>query len=490
MVRDMNVGIRVDAGRSLGLGHLMRCLTLADQLSGEGVQCVFLVRADEATSLVIEAGHEVLELPPEPADEETDAEQCLAVLDRRVDWLIVDHYGLGEAWERAMRGCAARLAAIDDLGRSHDVELLLDQNELPDAALRYVGQLPEHSRMLVGARFALLRPEFAREPRQRDGSIGRLLVNFGGSDPANATALALDALERVAWTDRAVDVVVGRLHAHVDELAERCAERPAWTLHVQTPSVGDLMQSADLALGAGGTGTWERCASALPALVVTIADNQRALAEATAAAGACRWLGDAGDVDVDQIARELTSLDLAPEVVRQMGVDARGLCDGRGARRVARALLAAELSFRPAGTADSDLALAWRNHPSVRQYSGSGDPISAEGHRTWFAGVLADPDRALLMCEYRAQPLAVVRFDGLATGEPEISIYVDPARHGQGWGTEVLVAAAEWLRAHHPVSQIRARIHAENTASHRAFGEAGFRQTEVTAGDQWWTLTA
>ncbi len=490
MVRDMNVGIRVDAGRSMGLGHLMRCLTLAHQLSGEGVECVFLVRADDATALVIDAGHELLELPSEPADEEMDAAQCLAALDRRVDWLIVDHYGLGEAWERAMRGSAARMAAIDDLGRPHDVGLLLDQNELPDAAARYAGKVPKHARMLLGARFALLRPEFAREPRHRDGSIRRLLVSFGGSDPGNATSVALDALEQVGWTDRSVDVVVGGLHAHTDELAARCAEHPAWTLHVPTPAVGDLMRSADLALGAGGTSTWERCASALPALVVTIADNQRALAEATAAAGACRWLGDADDVDVDQIARELTSLDQAPEVVQHMSLDARGLCDGRGTRRVARALLAAELSFRPAGTADSDLALEWRNHPTVRQYSGSSDPISPEGHQAWFAGVLADKDRALLMCEHRGQPLAVVRFDGWASGEPEISIYVDPSRHGQGWGPEVLVAATEWLRSRHAPRQIRARIHADNTASHRAFAEAGFRQVAVEDDEQWWTLTA
>ena len=488
MVRDMNVGFRVDATRSLGLGHLMRCLTLADQLVTEGVRCVFLIRADEATSLIVEAGHALLELPSEPADGVADADECRAVLDQSFDWLIVDHYGLGEVWERAMRGSAGRLAAIDDLARPHDVDLLVDQNELPDATTRYVGLLPKRTRTLFGAHFALLRPEFTREPRQRDGTIRRLLVNFGGSDPANATTLALDALQRVGWTDRAVDVIIGRWHERVDELARRCAEHPAWTLHVQTSAVGDFMQSADLALGAGGTSTWERCASALPALVVTIADNQRALAEATAAAGACRWLGDVSHVDVDQIADELTALDRAPEVVRKMSQDARELCDGRGTRRVARALLAFDLRLRRAVATDADLTLAWRNDPAVRRYAGNGDPISPDGHRTWFANVLADPDRALLICEYREQRLAVVRFDGMADRDPEVSIYVDPARHGQGWGVEVLVAATEWLRTHHTVRQIRARIHSDNSASRRVFAEAGFCQTGVEASEEWWTL--
>jgi len=486
----MKIGFRVDASRSLGTGHLMRCLTLADVLAGEGVDSVFLCRADEATSLVGDAGHGLLELPPQPSGEEVDAEQCGELLDGSLDWIVVDHYGLGDAWERLMYAHTVRLAAIDDLARLHDVDLLLDQNVLPDRASPYAGRLPVRARALLGPRYALLRPEFIGTPRERDGSISRVLVNFGGSDPANATTLALDALERVGWTDRAVDVVVGRLHQHTDQLAGRCSGHPGWALHVQTPRLGQLMRAADLALGAGGTSTWERCASALPALVVTIADNQLEVAAATAAAGACRWLGDVDEVSVDTLARELESLAGAPEEVQQMGRAAGALCDGRGARRVARALLGSSLAFRAADAADERLTLEWRNHLEVRRFSGDGGPIAQDDHHLWFGRVLADPDRALLIAQHEGQPLAVVRFDDLGGPEPEISIYVDPARHGDGWGTEVLMSAARWLQQHHQIRRIRARIHADNGASQRAFGAAGFIQTGAEAGDQWWTLSA
>jgi UDP-2,4-diacetamido-2,4,6-trideoxy-beta-L-altropyranose hydrolase len=313
-----------------------------------------------------------------------------------------------------------------------------------------------------------------------------VLVSFGGSDPANATSLALDALVEAGWTDRAVDIVIGRVHAKADEIAHRCAPNADWSLYVDTPRLGELMRVADLALGAGGTSTWERCASGLPTLVVTIADNQRASAAATEAAGACRWLGDVADVDAAALAGQLRSLEGDSAALQAMSRAARALCDGQGTRRVARAVLAGGLTFRSATVADEDLTLEWRNHPTVRQFSGAGSSIAPDDHRAWLTRVVADPGRALLIAQHQRGPLAVVRFDDLPTGEPEVSVYLDPAQQGSGWGTEVLIAAIQWLKAHHRVHGVRARIHADNAASQRAFVGAGFRRLDGEDGFQRW----
>jgi UDP-2,4-diacetamido-2,4,6-trideoxy-beta-L-altropyranose hydrolase len=150
----MRVGFRVDAGWAVGTGHLMRCLTLANHLAREGVESQFLSRADPALALVTEAGHVLRELPAEEGDEASDAEHSRRLLDGPLDWLVVDHYGLGAAWERAMRPTAKLLAAIDDIGRAHEVDLLLDQNEVADRDRRYAGLLPADTRMLLGAKYA------------------------------------------------------------------------------------------------------------------------------------------------------------------------------------------------------------------------------------------------------------------------------------------------------------------------------------------------
>lgn len=478
------IGFRTDASREIGTGHLMRCLTLADALRAGGADCRFLIRPTPLTDSLRAAGHGVELLPNEFGGEAADADACLARLPELVDWLVVDHYGLSADWERRLRPRARRIAAIDDLAdRPHDADLLLDQNEVADREQRYQGLLPAGCRSLLGSRYALLRPEFtgiARRPR--DGRLQRVLVNFGGSDPGNATGLALAALAALP-EPLTVDVVIGQLHPAIAAITELCQQQPSWTLHLQTRRMAELMAAADFCLGASGSTAWERCAMGLPSLLLTVADNQHPLAAAIARRGAAIWPGDAADVSATQLAGLIQALRACPDWLRAMSDAAAALCDGRGTARVAAALLAEGLALRPATPADEALTLNWRNHPSVRRHSGDGAEIDANQHRGWLTRVLADADRQLLIAELAGEPLAVLRFDGLAGGEPEISIYLDPQRLGLGWGSEVLRAATGWLKAQHPARAIRARIHPDNRGSQRAFHEAGYQPQT-----QWWTL--
>lgn len=482
------VVFRLDVSAAIGAGHLTRCLTLANTLAKEGLRCAFLLQTTPLASLLSDAGHCVLTLPA-VENEAADAAACQSLLQQTgwpvADWLVIDHYGLGAAWQQAMRTCCKQLAVVDDLAnRPHDADVLIDANEVTDRDRRYNGLLPAHCRSLLGSRYALLRPEFSAVPRPRDGSLRRVLVSFGGSDPANATTLALDALEQTPIaTELAVDVVIGHLHPGAECIATRCARQANWTLHIQSTRMADLMQAADLCFGAAGGSTWERAALGLPSVLLTLADNQRPLAAALAEAGGAWWPGDAGSVSAAQLSGMLAVLSACPHTLLAMGLAARKLCDGRGAARVASVLLASHLRLRAATTQDEVLTLDWRNHPSVRRHSGDGQIISAQTHHQWLSRVLADSSRRLLIAELRGRPLAVLRFDNLIAGEPEISLYLDPVRPGQGWGSEVLRAAETWLRGQHPARCIHARINPDNHGSQHAFAAAGYQ-----AQTQRWTL--
>ena len=484
MKAPLAIWFRADASLELGSGHVMRCLTLADALRAGGARCHFLTRPSLLAEAIGAAGHELHLLPETSGDEAADADACLARIAGGCDWLIVDHYRLGADWERRLRARARRIAAIDDLAdRAHAVDLLLDPNEVEHRERRYDGLLPAGCRTLLGARYALLRPEFtAAGRRPRDGALRRVLVSFGGSDPGNATSLALDALASLPAA-LIVDVVIGRLHPAAEDIAARCRQQPGWTLHVQTSRMAELMSAADFCLGASGGTAWERCALGLPSLLLTVADNQRPLAQAIARAGAALWPGDAAQVSAATLADLLRALQSCPDWLRAMSDTAVKLCDGRGAARVATALLAEGLQLRPAAPSDEALTFAWRNHPSVRRHSGDGREIEAAQHRAWLTRVLADGDRQLLIAELGGAPLAVLRFDALASGEPEISIYLDPQRQGQGWGSEVLRAGTAWLRSQQKARAIRARIHPDNLGSQRAFRDAGYQPQT-----QGWTL--
>jgi UDP-2,4-diacetamido-2,4,6-trideoxy-beta-L-altropyranose hydrolase len=243
-------------------------------------------------------------------------------LNRPASWLIVDHYGLDRRWEERLRPLVKSILVIDDLAdRPHDCDLLLDQNLGGDRAGRYDKLVPARCRRLIGPRYALLRREFrdARAGlRGRDGSLRRILVFFGGSDPSGETLKTLDALTVLNRKDLAVDVVVGASNPRQDEVRSRCAALPNTAFHSQISTMAALMAQADLAVGAGGTANWERCFLGLPAITIIIAGNQQASTDALAAAGAVRNLGRSEDVTRDHIAAALNEMIASPALLRGM----------------------------------------------------------------------------------------------------------------------------------------------------------------------------
>src|SRR2546423_13156523 len=139
------VVLRADASSTIGAGHLMRCLALADELRARGFECHFVSRPSEGglLGLVSARGHTVHALRAtasreEDLDEARDAADVCAVLELLgPSCVVVDHYQLSAAWEAPIRAHSALLLAIDDIGRAHSCDLLLDQNFRNPAHARY-----------------------------------------------------------------------------------------------------------------------------------------------------------------------------------------------------------------------------------------------------------------------------------------------------------------------------------------------------------------
>jgi UDP-2,4-diacetamido-2,4,6-trideoxy-beta-L-altropyranose hydrolase len=259
-------------------------------------------------------------------------------------WLVVDHYQLDERWERAAAAPDTSVFVIDDLAdRRHACRLLLDQNLSADAARRYATRVPVGSRLLLGPQYALLRPEFAdarKRVRVRSGPVKRVLVFFGGSDPANLTTRTLDAIARMPLREVWFDVVVGDGNPRCEAIRVAASSLSNVKFHAQTTEMAALMAAADLSVGAGGTATWERCCLGLPAFVAVTADNQRRVVAESEAAGVSVNLGDASQLSASAIAGALDDALRGRFDLSAMSASALAVTDGSGARRVASILLA------------------------------------------------------------------------------------------------------------------------------------------------------
>lgn len=479
----MRVAFRADASVALGSGHVMRCLTLADALREQGAETCFFCRLEPGHlgEQIEGRGHRLVWLR-EPCDQYDDARTTLAAMaaEEPWDWLVVDHYGLDAAWERRLRGVARRVMVIDDLAdRPHDCDLLLDQNLYRNAESRYDGLLPALCERLLGPHYALLRPQFGQARHQmgrRDGRLATVLICFGGSDPDNWTALALDAFVAAEMTGVVAEVVVGAGNPHLPALQTCYGSRPNLNLRHAVSNMAEFMMRADLFLGSGGTLTWERAALGLPGVTLAIADNQRQLCMDLAEAGAGMHLGDAHAARIPDIAAVLQVLNRQPALLRGMSQRLMALTDGLGAARVLARLMPPEIALRPVQSLDCEQLFAWRNHPLTRCHFFDSSPLELDAHRAWLAAAMQNDACVLLIASCQGADVGVLRYD-LDGAEAVVSIYLDPMRQGQGLGAALLKAGAAWLGHRRPeIRQIVGDVLKGNAASQRAFIKAGFRE--------------
>ena len=346
----MKIAFRTDASNKIGTGHFMRCVTLAEELKKKDVHIRFLCRnlPIHLRDILITKAIEYIPLDTydftDSIDELAHASwlgisqlqdskaTINALADQTWDWIVVDHYALDARWEIELRSSVKRIMAIDDLAdRQHDCDVLLDQNYFSDMQIRYKDKVPAHCQLLLGPQYALLREEFRtlrEQVKVRSGEVKKILVFFGGIDADNYTLQAIEVLAEVNFGFQ-VDVVIGAQHPFKDIIENACAKN-GYIFHEQTLRMAELMLKADLAIGAGGSASWERCCLGLPSLLVALADNQVAIAKELGAISACIYIGNGGKVSLK---KWLSQLIANPKQIRKVSENAFLIVDGLGVFR-------------------------------------------------------------------------------------------------------------------------------------------------------------
>lgn len=473
----------------------MRCLTLADALAGHGAKITFVCRKIPVglSELLHSRCYACVELPLVQdicqhselqhsqwleTSQGRDAQDTVQVLRNAVwDWLVVDHYALDERWERAVRPYVKCILVIDDLAdRRHVCDALLDQNYYTGMETRYQGLLPEWVQCFLGPRYALLRDEFHQVRMAmpaRGDKVGRLLVMFGGADADNLTGKTVQVLAMMNLPVTAIEVVVSNQHTQRDGIDEICTKQ-GFSFHVQPANLARLMAGADMAIGAGGVSMWERCCLGLPSLVICVAQNQRQQIDDALKAGLVAATANPDRLEIFLRQNVPALIADANTRLRIVQNDMR-IVDGLGAARIAAYMRGSLIKIRLATMQDSVPMHEWRNHLRVRSASRNSEKIELVTHQTWFAAVVADVDRPLLIGELEGSPVGVVRFDILKESA-EVSLYLVQRDENAGLGLSLLLHAEEWLRQNRPqVRIINATVLAGNEQSEKLFRRAGYR---------------
>jgi len=477
---------RFDASPEIGGGHAIRSLALADHLAACGWEISIACSRSTVEMLprLKTLGYQIIELDcagPEEAD------YIKQFFQDTFSWVIVDHYGRDEIFEKSCRKFSNNILAIDDLAdRSHDCDVLLDQT-LGRQDTDYRGLVPDTATVLTGPSYSLLRPEFSAMRQKRNQGRHGLFINFGLYDSANLTELSVIGLSETE-IDFPVNIALGRNApnlAQVSKIVERLPEQ--FRLHIEPENIAELMASHDLYLGAAGSTVWEICCLGIPSILIVTADNQRGVASAMEKSGAAICLGDANDISPNDISARVTELFSKQKTLSAMALKSQRINDGWGAGRLAAVLANkrpggdASVRIRPATDADAELILAWQSHKDVRRYFRNPKPPSLKEHMIWFENQMNRHDSSLNIILCKDFPAGIVRLDYLGS-EPdsyEVSVLVSPDRQRLGIAKMALSFVAQLV----PSAEIHAWVDPRNDASKKLFLSAGY----MPSGD-WYKL--
>lgn len=329
----------------------MRCLALAAGLQRIGAQVMFVCRALEGHlgDTITAQGCTLALLPAGGTDDAAETRAALHAHPAPLSWVVVDRYQSGAAWDAAMRPAARRLMVIDDLvDRPRDCDLMLNPNA-DDLEAAYALLVPARCRVLAGPRYALLRQEFAdarREiaVRQIAGPALRLLVSLGGVDAANITSRVLAALDAATLAPgAAVTVLLGQTSPWIASVrAVAAGSRWPVDVRVGATDIAQLLLRTDLAVGAAGGSSWERCAVGVPSIAVVVADNQRAPARTLRERGAALVI-DASEIE-SRLAADVTQLAADAGARARLSQASAALVDAQGVERIVRIMADAKVA--------------------------------------------------------------------------------------------------------------------------------------------------
>ena len=318
----MSIVFRVDSSNIIGTGHVFRCLNFAYHY--KKIYKIFFICKNYSYNLIskIEEEYQVFKIGIENEtnikldhttwlgeSEEADADKTIEIIKKnklQVDWLIIDHYSIGEIWENRLKPFVKKILVIDDYtNRKHICNILINQQiSKEDGLLKYKNILNKDCKIYCGNEYLLLHPryiEYQNIVKNYDKkNIERVNIFMGGADTPNITNKILDVCANFN-KNIIFDVIVGKSNKNKLELERRIKNLKNFNFYYDLQYIGDLILKADICIGAIGSTSYERCLLKTPSLCICIAENQKTVLDKFIKSNTIKYLGTINDNYLDKL---------------------------------------------------------------------------------------------------------------------------------------------------------------------------------------------
>ena len=475
----MKILFRCDANLSIGMGHAMRCLGLAQEFKDAGCGVIFV-----SNSLAPRIQHrfekeniEIFSVDAEIGSEQDALKTSYIAKEQSVDWVITDGYGFKTRYQEIIKQNNLRLVCIDDVAECEYVcDIILNQNpgfKVSDYSVRN-----KDTRFLLGPRYIMLRREFrelkASNMKARENKKN-ILVTMGGTDPQNLTGEVLDALRDFQL--KKVIVLVGSINPNTEKIKSmQKTFGLSLDIVIDPEDVVPYMLEAGLAIHAAGSTSWELAYLGIPGICYILAKNQERVAEELVRSGSSCSMGWYDEFSEKKLKDALDSYLNGFRGFNKSSL----LVDGKGVNRILSEIRGIEsgaindkLELRDIAPDDINEMFEWRNNPDARKIFFNPAPVSWDEHKKWFDKKINDQDASMYTAFLKGEKIGSIRFEA-RENDIKTSVVLKPEFFSKGFGTKIIRMGAERFVNNKGLGKpVVAEIKKTNIASLKAFTKAG-----------------
>lgn len=331
----MKIAFRVDASKDIGIGHLMRCLALSEELRRRGHVCSFLLKTanPEVIQRIKKFQWTSHRIPPKiTLQQDLDAVIKYAI-DHEVDWMITDHYQIDSSYVKEIKHQGFHVMSIDDTAQMHYYsDIVVNQNI---GAEKLTFSVEPYTALLLGPSYVMLRDELLMRTKKKDNAaVKKILITLGGTDSDNFLLYILQSLEG-AIKDVDILAVIGPFNPHLTILQAYQKKTDMQLNLIQSPTnMADIYLQSDFAISAGGSSCYELAYFGIPNLIITVADNQLTIANELDRQRVGAYLGEKNEIQKEHLKDKVKELLKNQSLRKQMSQNGRMLVDGKGKERI------------------------------------------------------------------------------------------------------------------------------------------------------------
>lgn len=347
-----SVLFRVDGNSQIGMGHIMRSITLAKELRKQNFNICFASKFEQGAEKIISEGFQLKQLSDiksniapglkygSVGEQENEIEELNASIEQNeYDLLIVDSYNVSSRYFQSLKRFAGKIAYIDDINSfEYNADIIVNGNI--NATDLHYKKYNENQMLLLGRDYCLVREEFRLLPQRTLNTIvGEIMITTGGADPYNLSPLIAKAvISNKALSDIKVNIVIGKAFENKSELYKLCNRRKNIILHEGISNMSNIMLKCDLAISSGGSTLYELSACGTPTIAMILADNQKGIVEKMSEIGCVENIGWFNEISYIELMKRVDFYIRHYEARVLMSTKMQNLIDGLGAKRVANEL--------------------------------------------------------------------------------------------------------------------------------------------------------